>query len=254
MATENSVLTILDLHSSIVLTFSIAAFMVCSWCRTMRPWKGVPVSHVHLIIWKKYPIFLKCIWQIAPKFRKHCIPISLKLIQVSHIPLDIYQKYPISLKVFGHYPYIPKSPSRASTMSFKRVKDMQIHTRVSGFLRPYLYTLLLTRNIFKKDIRRSERWVTWEIRGTWSLFNIVSEYDQEILQSQTADKPMAPRGRATQQSWGTWRQTNQSNLLFRPHQDECKPEWTQSNAQQNTKQLQNPTTGATYFRCLLRLV
>ena len=27
-----------------------------------------------------------------------------------------------------------------------------------------------------------------------------SEYDQEIPQSQTADKPMAPRGRATQQS------------------------------------------------------
>ena len=30
-------------------------------------------------------------------------------------------------------------------------------------------------------------------------FNIVSEYDQEIPQSQTADKPMAPRGRATAQ-------------------------------------------------------
>ena len=30
---------------------------------------------------------------------------------------------------------------------------------------------------------------------------IVSEYDQELPQSQTADKPMAPRGRATQQSW-----------------------------------------------------
>ena len=29
---------------------------------------------------------------------------------------------------------------------------------------------------------------------------IVSEHDQEIPQSQTADKPMAPRGRATQQS------------------------------------------------------
>ena len=29
---------------------------------------------------------------------------------------------------------------------------------------------------------------------------IVSEYDQEISQSQTADKPIAPRGRATQQS------------------------------------------------------
>ena len=28
---------------------------------------------------------------------------------------------------------------------------------------------------------------------------IVSEHDQEIPQSQTADKPVAPRGRATQQ-------------------------------------------------------
>ena len=30
-----------------------------------------------------------------------------------------------------------------------------------------------------------------------------SEYDQEISQSQTADKSMAPRGRATQQSRDT---------------------------------------------------
>ena len=29
---------------------------------------------------------------------------------------------------------------------------------------------------------------------------IVSEYDQEILQSQTADNPVAPRGRAAQPS------------------------------------------------------
>ena len=35
----------------------------------------------------------------------------------------------------------------------------------------------------------------------------VSEHDQEIPQSQTADKPMAPRGRATQQSRDT-RKTN----------------------------------------------
>ena len=34
-----------------------------------------------------------------------------------------------------------------------------------------------------------------------------SEYDQEIPQSQTADKPMAPRGRATQPSRDT-RKTN----------------------------------------------
>ena len=30
------------------------------------------------------------------------------------------------------------------------------------------------------------------------LPKIVSEYDQEIAQSQTVDNPMAPRGRATQ--------------------------------------------------------
>ena len=36
---------------------------------------------------------------------------------------------------------------------------------------------------------------------------IVSEYDQEIPQSQIADKPMAPRGRATQPSQDT-RRTN----------------------------------------------
>ena len=40
-------------------------------------------------------------------------------------------------------------------------------------------------------------------------FNIVNEYDQEILQSQTADKPMAPRGRATQQPQDA-RKTNQA--------------------------------------------
>ena len=37
-----------------------------------------------------------------------------------------------------------------------------------------------------------------------------SEYDQETPQSQTADKPVAPRGRATQQSRDT-RKTNKAN-------------------------------------------
>ena len=40
-----------------------------------------------------------------------------------------------------------------------------------------------------------------------SAQKIVNEYDQEIPQSQTADKPTAPRGRATQQSRDT-RKTN----------------------------------------------
>ena len=35
-------------------------------------------------------------------------------------------------------------------------------------------------------------------RLTQQYIKIVSEYDQEIPQSQIADKPMAPRGRATQ--------------------------------------------------------
>ena len=39
------------------------------------------------------------------------------------------------------------------------------------------------------------------------LSKIVSEYDQEIPQSQTADNPMAPRGRAAQPSRDT-RKTN----------------------------------------------
>ena len=35
------------------------------------------------------------------------------------------------------------------------------------------------------------------------IIKIVSEYGQEIPQSQTADKPVSPRGRATQQSRDT---------------------------------------------------
>ena len=51
---------------------------------------------------------------------------------------------------------------------------------------------------------------------------IVSEYDQEIPQLRTADKPMTPRGRATQNHETQGRQTKQSNQLSLPHQDDCK--------------------------------
>ena len=43
--------------------------------------------------------------------------------------------------------------------------------------------------------------------GPWLGSKIVSEYDQEIPQSQTADNPVAPRGRAAQPS----RDTRKSN-------------------------------------------
>ena len=41
----------------------------------------------------------------------------------------------------------------------------------------------------------------------YAIVKSVSEYDQEIPQSQTADKPMAPWGRATHKSQDT-RKTN----------------------------------------------
>ena len=50
---------------------------------------------------------------------------------------------------------------------------------------------------------------------------IVSAYDQKIPQSQTADNPMAPRGRATQPSRDTRKTIKQCNQLSRPHQDDC---------------------------------
>ena len=44
-----------------------------------------------------------------------------------------------------------------------------------------------------------------------TIHGYVSEYDQAISQSQTADKPLEPRGRATQQSRDT-RKPKQSAL------------------------------------------
>ena len=41
------------------------------------------------------------------------------------------------------------------------------------------------------------------VRVSHICSKIVSEYDQEISQSQTADKLMSPRGKATQQSRDT---------------------------------------------------
>ena len=61
------------------------------------------------------------------------------------------------------------------------------------------------------------------------------EYDQEIAQSQTADKPVAPRGRATQHHETPGRQSKATSSLF-PIKISAKLEWEQSNAQQNIEQ------------------
>ena len=63
--------------------------------------------------------------------------------------------------------------------------------------------------------------------GSWYrqdvfYIKIVSEYDQEISQSQIEDQPIAPRGRATHNHETPGRHTKQSNQLSLPYQDDCK--------------------------------
>ena len=60
-------------------------------------------------------------------------------------------------------------------------------------------------------------------RSIFKYFSkIVSEYDQKIPQSQTADKPMAGEEEPLNHHETPWRQTKQSNQLSLPHQDDCK--------------------------------
>ena len=54
----------------------------------------------------------------------------------------------------------------------------------------------------------------------------VSEYDQEIPQSQNADKPYHREEEPHHNHETPGRQTKQSNQLSLPHQDDCKIEWT----------------------------
>ena len=54
------------------------------------------------------------------------------------------------------------------------------------------------------------------------MLKIVSEYDQEIPQSQTADKPMAREEEPHNNHETPGRQTKQSNQLSLPHEDDCK--------------------------------
>ena len=68
-----------------------------------------------------------------------------------------------------------------------------------------------------------------------------SEYDQEIPQSQTADKSVVPRERARHQED---KQSKATSSPF-PIKMIAKLDWTQRNAQQNTEQPQNPTMGVT---------
>ena len=61
-------------------------------------------------------------------------------------------------------------------------------------------------NIYTNGSNHMTKMTTMPIFGN-PPSKLVSEYDQETPQSQTADKPMVPRGRATQQIRDT-RKTN----------------------------------------------
>ena len=82
----------------------------------------------------------------------------------------------------------------------------------------------------------------WEFQIS-KVGKIVSEYDQEIPQSQTTDNPVAPRGRAAQPSRED-KSSKATSSLF-PIKMIAILEWTYSNVQQNIEQLQTPTMGVT---------
>ena len=60
-----------------------------------------------------------------------------------------------------------------------------LNGKVAILIEPHSYQCVIILNLDQK------------FRSRWCL-KIVSEYDQEIPQSQTADNPVAPRGRAAQ--------------------------------------------------------
>ena len=76
--------------------------------------------------------------------------------------------------------------------------------------------------LLQRHFKRTSRWhlvviSNWRVKI--NAYHKKSEYDQEILQSQTADKPVESWGRATQQSRDTRKTSNQLSL---PHRGDCK--------------------------------
>ena len=60
------------------------------------------------------------------------------------------------------------------------------------------YHIEETLNVLNFNAHLSYKMFEWVL--LYDSYKIVSEYDQEMPQSQTADNPTAPRGRATQPS------------------------------------------------------
>ena len=86
---------------------------------------------------------------------------------------------------------------------FQYQKRMQYLIFFIYCFKTYIFFLVNSSNLM--DTTKTHR-ITADFHCQF-ITKIVSEYDQEIPQSQTADYPMAPRGRATQPS-GHTRKTN----------------------------------------------
>ena len=94
---------------------------------------------------------------------------------------------------------ISNLPGKASRTHVESIKASIILDEIARL--DERYNMLLEAEPGKLDIKRREPGILF------ISLQLVSEYDQEISQSQTAKKPMGPRGRATHQSLDT-RKTN----------------------------------------------
>ena len=89
----------------------------------------------------------------------------------------------------------------------------------------------------------------------WTCNNTIknSEYDQEIPQSQTADNPTAPRGRATQTSSVTNREVNASvNPGYSNNDIKCKYRETFNLTKKRQPRLQQMTNFETSFPVFIK--
>ena len=94
------------------------------------PGNGGPRIPYPFKYFEKYPISLKKIWQISPKFRKHCVPISLKNFQVCHIPLNIYKNIPYPFKFLANIPVSLKTlPGPHSCFNYPTCTERGIYPK-----------------------------------------------------------------------------------------------------------------------------
>ena len=134
---------------------------------------------MHLKIFRKCQLTLESIGKVNLDFDCTIIKTNSKMV-ILYIVFSFYKKIAILAGM------------AANSLSF--TSAAKVHYRKVTYLNPFLSWLLLF------PLKRSicQYLLDEVLFHCWP--KIVSEYNQEIPQSQTADNPMAPRGRATQPS------------------------------------------------------